>query len=146
MKLSTIQSLLLLLHSNSCFLFSLPVPVEFCKWETFNATCQPGEVVLITRARYGRMRAGNCLNSKFGHFGCHADVLAYLDSRCSGRQSCNLVATDQTLDQAHEESPCPAELAAYLEVHYRCLRGRVKLNYGPVGVIIVQDTSIFKFQ
>jgi len=33
--------------------------VEYCKWETFNASCRsPDHVIAMTAARYGRMRFG----------------------------------------------------------------------------------------
>jgi len=36
---------------------------EYCQWETFNATCSgPNEIVLITAARYGRMRVSRCIS------------------------------------------------------------------------------------
>jgi len=33
--------------------------VEYCKWETFNASCRsPDHVIVMRTARYGRMRFG----------------------------------------------------------------------------------------
>ena len=52
--------------------------MSFCNWETFNATCQQGEVVMVTTARYGRMRRGRCIHSTSTHaIGCSEDILRF---------------------------------------------------------------------
>ncbi len=57
-----------------------PVEEEFCQWETFNATCPEGEVILMRTARYGRMKLGKCLTTDY-FVGCSADVLSHVDTR-----------------------------------------------------------------
>ena len=98
--------------------------VEYCKWETFNATCEPGSVVVMQSARYGRMRQGRCASTDV-FIGCSADVLTQMDSRCSGRETCNIVIPDATL---HQQQPCPNDIMAYLEASYTCVQG----TYVPV--------------
>ncbi len=52
--------------------------LSFCNWETFNATCQQGEVVMVTTAQYGRMRRGRCIHSTSTHaIGCSEDILRF---------------------------------------------------------------------
>ena len=56
--------------------------------ESLNATCKDNEVVLLTSGRYGRMNLGRCVHGNYGYLGCAVDVLAYLDTKCSGRHKC----------------------------------------------------------
>jgi len=93
--------------------------MEYCQWETFNATCERGSVVLMQSARYGRMRHGRCADTDV-YIGCSADVLAQMDERCSGRQSCTMAIPDSYL---HQQQPCPNDMMAYLEASFVCVRG-----------------------
>ena len=98
---------------------------EYCYFETFNASCQPDDVILMTSAKYGRMRFGRCMKENHRGMGCYADVLTHLDRICSGRNSCDLRIPDQTL---HSASNCPKELMMYLEASYTCLKGHTIFN------------------
>ena len=92
---------------------------EYCQWETFNATCSLGSVVVMQSARYGRMKHGRCADTDV-YIGCSADVLLQMDERCSGRQSCMLAIPDSYL---HQQQPCPNDMMAYLEASFTCVRG-----------------------
>jgi len=96
---------------------------EYCHFETFNASCEhlPGHVVMMTSARYGRMKFGRCMREDHGSVGCSADVLPQLDRKCSGRPVCHVTVPDAALHSVH---PCPRELMPYLEASYSCLPGR----------------------
>ena len=54
---------------------------EYCNWETFTATCKPGEVILMAAAKYGRMRFGKCLPKAYDDagnpfdIGCSEDIM-----------------------------------------------------------------------
>ena len=51
--------------------------------------------------------------------GCYADVLSYMDSKCSGRQSCTiLIATLEAVAQ-----PCAKDFKAYLQATFDCVKG-----------------------
>ncbi len=91
---------------------------EYC-WETFNATCSDNEVILITSARYGRMKLGRCLSRDY-YVGCSADVMPQADKICSGRHSCEMSIPDTSL---HKLQPCPKDLMAYLQASYTCIQG-----------------------
>jgi len=93
----------------------------FCQWEKMNATCRPNEVIVMATARYGRMQPGRCVSRSYGSVGCSVDVLAHMDSVCSGRQSCGFVVPDERLRALR---PCPIDFAAYLETSYRCVAGK----------------------
>ena len=112
--------------SNSCNCLNVACleGVQYCQWETFNASCtsQTDHVILMTSARYGRMRFGRCMREDHGSVGCSADVLAHLDRRCSGRRTCQLSIPDATL---HANHPCPKELMPYLEASYSCVRRKL---------------------
>lgn len=51
---------------------------EYCQWETLNATCPAGHVILMEHAHYGRMKLGTCLTSDY-KIGCYADILLSAD-------------------------------------------------------------------
>jgi len=101
---------------------------EYCQWERFNATCSTpaaagggsDDVILMLSGRYGRMRFGRCMREDHGSVGCSADVLAYLDRRCSGRRHCDMPVPDAILHAMHR---CPKEIMSYLEASYVCIAG-----------------------
>ena len=59
---------------------------EYCHHARFEASCRrPGDVLVVRRAVYGRMRVGGCVRTNFGYVGCFVDVLDVLHGRCTGR-------------------------------------------------------------
>ena len=88
--------------------------------ESFNPICGHDEVVIMTRAQYGRMRLGRCVQMDLGYLGCHTDVLSLMDSRCSGRQSCQINLPNPIFTDIN---PCLEELKNYLEASYNCIKG-----------------------
>ena len=63
-------------------LFYSDILREYCNWETFNAQCRPGAVILMTSARYGRMKYGRCIRrtmdldtKKPTEIGCSEDII-----------------------------------------------------------------------
>lgn len=93
---------------------------DYCPFETFEANCeQPGEVIVMQRARYGRMQIGRCLQTDFGYVGCAVDVLPFADMRCSGKRTCAVDVPNQYLDETNR--PCPEDLEVYLEAGYTCI-------------------------
>ena len=44
--------------------------VDYCHWETFNATCGHNSVIVMTHAQYGRMNTGRCITKEIGYVGC----------------------------------------------------------------------------
>ena len=93
---------------------------SYCQWETFNATCPDGHVILMTFAQYGRMRVGRCLSTDY-YTGCQADVIDHMDERCSGKQTCTINIPDPKLFNVQ---PCRKDLVAYLEADYDCVPGK----------------------
>ncbi len=47
---------------------------DYCNWETFQAQCKPGNVILITAASYGRMKFGRCVQKLYDEHGKHAMI------------------------------------------------------------------------
>ena len=43
---------------------------EYCLFETLHAQCPKEEVIMITHARYGRMKAGKCIEEGLGTYVC----------------------------------------------------------------------------
>ena len=48
------------------------------------AACNDTEVILMDQALFGRMDVGKCITGDSADLGCYADVLPYMDRRCSG--------------------------------------------------------------
>jgi len=95
----------------------------FCTSETFNAVCDPGHVIVVRRAFYGRLSASRCITSEYAHaLGCYADVTSHVIDACSGagwRQNCSLlVATVDAIAQ-----PCGKDFKSYLDIEYDCALG-----------------------
>ena len=62
----------------------------------------------------------------YGYVGCEANVMAHMDSRCSGRRSCEIRIPDVTLDRAN---PCPKDFKTYLHASYGCVKGIVLFSF-----------------
>ena len=90
---------------------------EFCPWETFKASCGENEVVLLELAQYGRMSLGRCITTDFGYVGCYTDVLNIADTKCSGRQKCEIQTPNPIFDAL---KPCLSDLTSYFQAGYRC--------------------------
>ena len=95
---------------------------EYCETEVFQPRCGNNEVIVMTRAHYGRMKVGGCVKKNLGYLGCTSDVLTLVDQRCSGRTSCQIRIPDTALD---DSKPCLEELKTYLEAQYMCVRGKI---------------------
>jgi len=91
---------------------------EHCEREYFDAECGVGDVILMRSAVFGRMREGRCVQSEYGSIGCRADVLATVDSLCSGRRRCRF-----HVSTLHSARPCPTQLVSYLEAGFDCVTG-----------------------
>ena len=76
-------------------------------------------IILVTSARYGRMRVGRCVPVDY-FTGCAVDVLPALERRCSGWKHCSFAVSDRQLFRVQ---PCRKDLVAYLELAYRCISG-----------------------
>ena len=74
----------------------------------------------MTRALFGRMQIGRCINRDYGYIGCSVDVLPLADRQCSGRPDCSIMVPNSAL---HETSPCPRDLESYFEADYECIQG-----------------------
>jgi len=93
---------------------------EYCERETFNASCSAAgdELVVITGARYGRMRRGRCVTTS--PVGCHVDVERLLAGRCSARRRCDVNVASLVPDHSQ---PCHRDYRSYLHASYTCLKG-----------------------
>lgn len=99
--------------------------------ESFQAACLKGEILVIRRALYGRMKVGKCLKGEGvmparnladpSFIGCYLDVTHILNRRCFGLRSCEIHGTDSDLVL---EGPCYSYLRLYLEVDYECKTGK----------------------
>jgi len=107
---------------------------EICQLETMEARCRwNSEVIVMTSARWGRMKTGRCLNinSKLMasnsndpmFLGCSEDVLSLLDTKCSLKSSCDVAVPNPDLDKI---TPCYEDITRYLEASFVCVKGKGK--------------------
>ena len=110
---------------------------EICQLETMEARCRwNSEVIVMTSARWGRMKTGRCLNihpklmalnSNDPMFlGCSEDVLTLLDLQCSLKPACDVVVPNAELDKI---TPCYEDLTRYLEASYVCVKGIYQIKH-----------------
>ena len=59
------------------------------------------------------------------YFGCSANVLGFLDAKCSGRSECSVRVSDREL--LRQESSCYEDLMKYLETIYTCVSGKYSI-------------------
>jgi Galactose binding lectin domain len=109
---------------------------EYCQHETMTIRCRwKSEVIVMTSARWGRMKTSRCLNihsnflSVYGQdpmfLGCSEDVISIVDKQCSGRSECDF----RIQEQLTSVTPCYPDLIRYLEASYTCVRGIIELLY-----------------
>lgn len=103
---------------------------EYCQLDTFSPRCRPGDVIVMTTARFGRMRVGKCIDvgaqstlhrADPHSLGCYADVLEFADRTCSGRSACDIPVPSRELLATR---PCFEQLTMYLEAGYTCMSGK----------------------
>jgi len=115
---------------------------EVCRLQTMEGRCRwNSEVMVMTSARWGRMKTGRCLKESSLlallqddplFLGCYEDVLSVLDRKCSGRSHCD-VRIPNDLDRI---KPCHPELERYLEVSYACVKGKMDSNIEKLNAVI----------
>jgi hypothetical protein len=64
------------------------------------------------------MHMGKCAGQDVS-IGCFADVLDFMQGKCSGRRSCS-VPVRRLMDIAH---PCPEDYTMFLVATYKCVKG-----------------------
>ena len=69
--------------------------------------------------------------------GCAVNAISFMDTACSGRQTCEYVVVGTDLGKTN---PCPQELP-YLEVEYLCVEGNTFPNIFAITVWIEHYTS-----
>lgn len=111
---------------------------DYCLHESFNATCRPGFVILMTSANYGRMKLGRCINGDF-NIGCSKDVIRYFDSQCSAKETCDVSV--RNLVDVH---PCQRDFMSYLETSYRCIEGRCMVDKRGTGGILTRCPVVWQ--
>ena len=103
---------------------------DYCQSETFAPSCLPDEVILITKAHYGRMKFGKCVKEEQQlkiiwndpqYLGCSTDVIGFVSKHCTGKRNCQLKVSDPELEKY---GSCYASLKMYLDVSYTCIKGK----------------------
>jgi len=94
---------------------------DYCDTEVFRAECSEGEVIIMRKALYGRLKIGRCVEIDLGYLGCFSDVLLAADRRCSGKRVCEIRVPDAEFESTR---PCLKELKTYMEASYECVQGK----------------------
>ena len=104
----------------SCCLFYISEE-SVCQSDYFRARCMNSdEIIVVTKAHYGRMRMSRCVKENFGYVGCSNDVLDIMDGQCSGKRECSVRILDENFLNA---KPCHEDLKSYLHIFYSCIKG-----------------------
>ena len=98
---------------------------EYCMQDRFNVSCKVDEVIMMTSALYGRMKAGHC---KIGEtkLKCAVDILPNMDKMCSGFRSCDFVFPG-TNTGIFDKKPCGHDHLSYMEASHECVKGMYRL-------------------
>ena len=110
------------LHNFGVFCLFKLFFLEYCGRDHFNPQCNTNEVVVMTHAKYGRMKLGKCITEGL-RIGCEADVMDFLDRKCSNKQTCTINLYNDLQINDEIEKPCGLSLLQYLEADYYCQEG-----------------------
>lgn len=95
-----------------------------CEEKTLTIGCEPGYLINLIRANYGRFSITICNdhgNVDWSVNCMSAKSLRVLYSRCSHKQNCSVLASTNMFGD-----PC-AGTHKYLEAHYQCVSGECRL-------------------
>lgn len=91
-----------------------------CEEKTLTIGCEPGYVINLIRANYGRFSITICNDQGNVDWSVNcmsAKSLRVLFAKCSHKQNCSILASTNTFGD-----PCPGT-HKYLEAHYQCVSG-----------------------
>lgn len=92
-----------------------------CEEKTLTIGCDPGYVINLIRANYGRFSITICNDQGNVDWSVNCmsvTSLRVLYSKCSQKQNCSVVASTNVFGDA-----CPGT-HKYLEAHYQCIPGK----------------------
>jgi hypothetical protein len=120
-KTLLLQGLGLLLASIAVSVLGESVLQEYCDDKSFVPTCSASdEVIIMEQATYGRMRLGKCVPEKFAEYvGCSANVLSFVEMKCSGRRSCSGILKELFASDLCES----VGVKNFLDASYSCIKG-----------------------
>ncbi|ESO07698.1 hypothetical protein HELRODRAFT_170233 [Helobdella robusta] len=95
------------------------VQETICQSHYFRPKCPSvDDVIIVEKARYGRLEKSKCVTQAFDYINCFEDVLHVMDSFCSNRRSCEVRILDENFNYL---KPCHEDLKSNLDVQYRCV-------------------------
>ena len=111
----------------SCKLsFFSAITQNVCQLESLSVECAFDAIIVVTSARYGRMRLSRCADTDYGAIGCRSDVRYLLERKCAGRRRCSFPVPNNDLEATR---PCPVDLKSYLEFSFLCIPGETNILY-----------------
>lgn len=96
-----------------------------CEEKTLTVGCEPGYVISLIRANYGRFSITICNDQGNVDWSVNcmsAKSLRVLYQKCLHKQNCSVLATTNMFGD-----PCPGT-HKYLEAHYQCVLGEFILH------------------
>ncbi|KAF2367659.1 D-galactoside/L-rhamnose binding SUEL lectin domain [Trinorchestia longiramus] len=114
-----------------------------CEGSTLNMDCEPGHVINLIRANYGRFSITIC--NEHGNTEWSVNCMSrrshrVLHDKCSQRQNCSVAASTRGFGD-----PCPGTLK-YLEAQFQCVPAHLT-NYRPVcsSFVLANITAVRGF-
>lgn len=91
---------------------------DTCVWQQFEASCDPGKVIVIEAALFGRMYRTGCFDLSKGETPCSDDVQLLLEKLCAGRRSCKIRLTTENFKSVN--GSCDKHKERFLHTTHRC--------------------------
>src|SRR6218665_1340603 len=98
---------------------------EVCLWESFNATCSAGEVVLVESALYGRMHDNRCFNLTENESNCSTDVRFEIQRLFGLKGNLHFKPTSDLFKSI--TITCPEKEMPFLEISYQCTKCKIDI-------------------
>ncbi|ELU14265.1 hypothetical protein CAPTEDRAFT_224986 [Capitella teleta] len=99
-----------------------------CVYQEHSLQCPKQQSLVIRSAEYGHIGISECIEVDTGHFGCKVDVASVLESRCSGKTSCSISVSDESI---RELNPCRKGLDVFIQLTYLCIDAKPLLPCQP---------------
>ena len=115
---------------------------EVCLWESFNVSCDAGEVVFIEKALFGSTHDNRCFNLTENDTSCSADIRFEIQNQIGLNQSIQLKLAS---DFFTTKTPtCLNGRMPFLEIVYQCAKSKIGIHSRTfITVNIIARTIVY---